>query len=480
MNEKNDVKYFLAVDIGASGGRCILGWLENGRLMCQEINRFFNGMSKQGGHLCWNTNILLAGIISGLRRCAEIGRIPVSVGIDTWGVDFVFLDENGRMTGDAVAYRDERTNGMDTQTFACIPEHELYQRTGIQKLSFNTIFQLMAVKMSSPGFPKQAESLLMMPDYLHYRLTGAVKTEYTIATTSGLVNAESKTWDDKIINACGFPRGIFREIAPPGTVLGDLLPEIQEQVGFNCQVILPCTHDTGSAVMAAPSQGDEDTLYISSGTWSLLGVERLDPDCSETSMKAGFSNEGGYGYRYRYLKNIMGLWMIQSVRKDFLSECPSENSNDYSYEMFCEMAEQSKISSLVDCNDARFLAPENMSREIQKACKESGEQVPEEPGEFAAVIFKSLAACYRDAIQSLERHTGVTYPAIHIVGGGSNNMPLNKLTAQYTGKTVCAGPTESTAIGNLTCQMIRKGEFSGLEEARAVIRRSFEIKEVLP
>jgi rhamnulokinase len=323
----------------------------------------------------------------------------------------------------------------------------------------------MAAKTQTPEIFAKAKTMLMMPDYLNYRLSGITRTEYTIASTTGLINAEAKTWDNEILRACGFPSDIFTEISPPGTVLGYLTPDIQAHVGFNAKIVPPCSHDTGSAVMAVPSTEDK-TLYISSGTWSLLGVERMMPDCSEQSMMGGFTNEGGYQYRYRYLRNIMGLWMIQSLKKEL--------GDAFSFGDLSDLAQISDIPSLVDCNDIRFLSPTSMTQAIQVACSESGQPVPLKPGELSAVIHNSLAICYRDSIQTLEGLTGINYPAIHIIGGGSANALLNQLTAQYTDKPVYAGPMEATAIGNLLAQMLADGALPNLTAARECVMRSIQ------
>jgi len=283
---------------------------------------------------------------------------------------------------------------------------------------------------------------------LHYLLSGVAKTEYSIASTSGLLNAQSRKWDDEIINACGFPRNIFQEIIPSGTNLGELTPEIQKKVGFNTKVVVPPAHDTASAVLAIPSL-DEDTLFISSGTWSVMGAERSAPNCSPESMAKDFANEGGYGYRTIFLRNIMGLWMIQSVK--------NELNDAYSFAELNEMAEKSQITSIVDCNSNRFFAPESMINELRKTCKKTAQPIPETPGELAAVIYNSLALCYSRAVKELEQLTGVEYPAIYIIGGGANAGYLNKLTARYTEKEVKVGPTEATAIGNLLSQIIAGG-----------------------
>jgi len=463
--------YYLAIDIGASSGRHILAHMEGGKLILEEMHRFPNGLCDRDGEKCWDYEALFNEIKTGLRKCKEAGKLPVSVGVDTWGVDFVLLDENDDVLGNTVGYRDDRTQGMDDEVYKIIPEEELYARTGIQKAIFNSIYQLMAVKKGHPEYLEAAKTFLMVPDYFHYLLSGIKSNEYTEATTGQLVNPETKEWDLELIERLGYPAEIFQKISVPGTVIGDLRPALQEEVGFNCKVVLPATHDTGSAVLAVPSN-NPDTVYISSGTWSLMGVERMEADCSPESKKHNFTNEGGYQYRFRYLKNIMGLWMIQSVKK----EMKEEKGLDWSYGEICEDASRQTISSLVDCNDDRFLAPDSMIQEIQKACRESGQQIPESYGEIASVIYNSLAKCYGDTISEIQEMTGKTYDSISVVGGGSNAEYLNVLTAEYTRRTVYAGPTEATAIGNIMVQMMANGELENLNTARDCVFHSFEVK----
>lgn len=462
------ITYYLAVDIGASSGRHILAHLEDGRMVLEEIHRFPNGMVERDGENVWDVDELFAQIKLGMKKCAEAGKIPVSIGIDTWGVDFVLLDEKGQRIGNAVAYRDGRTKGMDEEVYKIIPEEELYARTGIQKAIFNTIYQLMALKVKKPEQLAQAKTMLMMPDYFHYLLSGVAVTEYTNATTGQLVSPETKDWDMELIDRLGYPRQIFQKLVTPGTVFGNLTEEIQAEVGFDCKVVAPATHDTGSAVIAVPAEGD-NTLYISSGTWSLMGTELMKANCSPESKKHNLTNEGGYDYRFRYLKNIMGLWMIQSVKKEI--------GGALGFGEICEQASHCNIPSIVDCNDDRFLAPANMTKEVQAACEESGQQVPEGIAEVASVIYNSLAQCYAKTIREIEEITGQKYDCIHIVGGGANADYLNRLTAEATGVPVYAGPTEATAIGNLAAQMMSAGELQGLKDARACVFRSFEIME---
>lgn len=464
-------KYYLAIDIGASSGRHILAHLEENRMVLEEVHRFPNGMVEKDGEHVWDVDELFRQIKLGLKKCAQLGKIPVSVGVDTWGVDFVLLDGDGARIGNAVAYRDGRTRGMDEEVYKIIPEDELYARTGIQKAIFNTIYQLMALKVKKPEHLEKAHTMLLMPDYFHYMLSDVAATEYTEATTGQLVSPETKDWDMELIERLGYPKRIFQRMVTPGTVLGELTAEVQAEVGFNCKVVEPATHDTGSAVIAVPTDSD-DALYISSGTWSLMGTELMEANCSPESKANNLTNEGGYGYRFRYLKNIMGLWMIQSVKKEI--------GGNLGFGEICEMASKCSIPSIVDCNDDRFLAPANMTEEVQAACRESGQQVPEGLAQVASVIYNSLAKCYAKTIKQIEGITGKTYDKIHIVGGGSNADYLNRLTARATGIPVYAGPTEATAIGNIAAQMMTAGELADLKAARACVFASFPINHYEP
>ena len=460
-------KYYLAVDIGASSGRLILGHLENGKMELEEVHRFENGMVKKDGELCWEFDRLFKEVVNGLKKCKEIGKIPVSMGVDTWGVDFVLLDKNDNVLGNTVGYRDHRTEGMDKEVYKAISLKDLYARTGIQKADYNTIYQLMAVKKKHPEYLEQAETLLHVPDYFHFLLTGQKTCEYTEATTGQLVSPITKDWDYELIDMLGYNKEMFQPVSMPGTVVGEFTQDIQNEVGFNCKVVLPATHDTGSAVLAVPTN-DDNAIYISSGTWSLMGIERKEADCSLRSMQANFTNEGGYDHRFRYLKNIMGLWMIQSVKKEF--------TEDLSFAEICERASKETITSLVDCNDDCFLAPKSMIEAVKKFCRDSKQQVPETVGEIAAVIYNSLAKCYGDTIEEIEALTGKKYTTIYVVGGGANAGYLNELTAKYTGKKVSAGPSEATAIGNIVVQMLHDGVFKDLPEARTCVGKSFDVK----
>lgn len=463
-------KYYLAVDIGASSGRHILGWLEKGKIRLEEIYRFENKLVKQSGHLCWDLAHLFHEVTAGMKKCGELGRVPVSVGIDTWGVDFVLLDEGGNVLGPTVAYRDGRTKGMDEEVYKLIPEEKLYARNGIQKQLFNSVYQLMAIKRDTPQLLEKAQSFLMVPEYLNFLLTGQRANEYTNATTSQLVNAQTQDWDWELMDILGLPRRLFGKLNMPKTVVGPLTDKMAETIGYQTEVVLPATHDTGSAVMAVPTMS-EDSIYLSSGTWSLMGIERLIPDCTEQSRKHNFTNEGGYHCRYRYLKNIMGMWMMQSLRREF--------KHAYSFEELYQLAHIGRyFTSVVDVNDASFLAPDSMIKAVQDYCEKTGQEKPETECELLYCIYKSLAKCYAQTVAEIEEVTGKQYDTIHVVGGGCQDRFLNKLLAQATGKAVFAGPVEATAIGNLLAQMLKDKVFSDLPEARAAVAKSFDVKQV--
>lgn len=479
------MRYYLAIDIGASAGRHILGHTEDGKLILEEVYRFDNLQVHKNGHDCWDMDNLWKGIIGGLKACKEAGKIPVTMGIDTWAVDYVLLDENDALVGDAVAYRDSRTEGMKKQVNQRISAEELYARTGIQYQPFNTVYQLTALKQEHPEQQEKAKWLLMIPEFFNYKLTGIKRNEYTNATSTNLVNAEGKCWDTEIIEKLDLPVGIFHELAMPGTKLGNLRPEIQREVGFDTTVMLPATHDTGSAFLAVPAK-DDNAVYLSSGTWSLLGVENEVPITTPESLAQNFTNEGGAWYRYRYLKNIMGLWMIQSIRRElngvaYIQGKQNRTASEKKWS-FPDLIEEAKkaehFQSVVDVNKDCFLAPDSMILAIREECARTGQVVPETVGEIMQCVYTSLSLCYRDAIRNLEELTGKRYTSINIVGGGCQDGYLNQRTARATGLPVYAGPIEGTAIGNLIVQMIEAGEFENLQAARDTIRTSFEIKEI--
>lgn len=470
MGRMSGITYYLAVDIGASSGRHILGWMDKGKIRMEEIYRFENKLEKRNGHLCWDLDHLFHEVVEGLHKCKELDRIPASVGIDTWGVDFVLLDAHGNVLGNTVAYRDGRTKGMDEEVYKVISESELYGRNGIQKQLFNSIYQLMAIKKETPQLLERAECFLMIPEYLNYRLTGVAMNEYTNATTTQLVNAKTQDWDFELMEMLGLPTKIFGELNMPKTLVGPLSSNMAKRVGFQTNVVLPATHDTGSAVMAVPTNSD-DSIYLSSGTWSLMGIELLIPDCTEMSRKHNFTNEGGYHHRYRYLKNIMGMWIMQNLRREF--------KHKYTFEELYELAHIGRyFTSTVDVNDDMFLAPDSMIKALQDYCEQTGQEKPETECELLYCVYRSLAKCYAKTVAEIETVTGRTYDTIHVVGGGCQDKFLDRLLVEVTGKEVYAGPVEATAIGNIMAQMLRDDIFEDLKEARRVVAKSFDVKRI--
>ena len=472
------MKNYLAIDIGASSGRHILGRVEDGRITLEEVYRFVNSQVRRDGHDCWDAERLVESVKAGIDAAIDKAEVE-SIGIDTWGVDFVLLDADGNMIGDAVAYRDARTAGADAEIEAKVLSFaELYSRTGIQKAVYNTIYQLWALKKEHPEQLEKAACFMMMPEYLNYRLTGKIVHEYTDSSTTSLIDAAKKDWDFELIERLGLPKRIFGKLEMPGAVVGEYR---------GVKVVLPALHDTGSAYLAVPAR-DDKAVYLSSGTWSLLGVENTEPITTPESCAANFTNEGGAWGRYRYLKNIMGLWMIQSIRRElngveYVEGKGSEASRDalgkladyeagkeYSFRELESLAREADFGVTVDVNDQRFMNPASMVGEVMKAASAKG-AAPATVGELMQCVYKSLANCYAAAIRTLSGITGKAYTSLNIVGGGSKDGYLNELTAAATGLEVMTGPVEGTAIGNLIVQMIAGGEFSDLASARSAIVR---------
>ena len=471
---------YLAIDIGASSGRHIVGQVVDGRMELTEVYRFENGLSHRNGHLCWDIDALAESVIAGLAAAKEAGFTPQTIGIDTWAVDYVLLDERDQRLGECVGYRDSRTDGVrDALELAGILSFdEHYARTGIQYQQFNTAYQLCALSRENRSALDAAASLLMVPDYLNWVLTGKKVQEYTNASTTALVNAQTCDWDDTLIDRLNLPWDIFQPIHMPGEGLGRLRPEVAERVGFDAEVVLVASHDTGSAWLAVPAR-DDKAVYFSSGTWSLVGVENRAPICTAQSAAANFTNEGGYERRYRYLKNIMGLWMIQNVRKELGEKAGMAPTWDELVSA-AEQARATGFHAVVDADDPEFLAPASMLAALRDVCERSGQSMPSTMGEYALCVYDSLAADYARTVEQMRELTGVDYTSINIVGGGSNNGYLNQATADACGLPVYAGPTEGTALGNLMVQFIHAGEYGSLEEARDAIKKSFEIREYLP
>ena len=435
------MKYYLAIDIGASSGRHIVGWLENGEIMTEELHRFPNGMDARDGHLVWDTERLFTEIKAGIKKAfAKYPKIE-SLSIDTWGVDYVLMRGDEEVMP-VYAYRDSRMGEVIDTVHGIVPLAELYRRTGIEFQTFNTVYQFYADKVA--GRFEGVTDFLMLPEYFMYKLTGVKKKEFTDASTMGLVSAKTRQFDKELFEKLGYPLCLADELHMPGTSVGPLKEEIAREVGGQLEVVLCATHDTGSAVEAIEMA--ENAPYISSGTWSLLGVKTESAITDEESRAAGYSNEGGVGYN-RYQKNITGMWIIQSLRKEM---CPETSYGD-----IADMAAESEYVSVFDVNDASFMAPKSMKGAIRSYFEERGMTPPESDADYFNAAYVSLAHGYDKAIRDLERNTGKTYPAIYIVGGGAKNVYLNSLTERVTGKRVIALPIEATAIGNLKVQMAR-------------------------
>ena len=420
------MRYALAIDIGASSGRHIVGWLEDGKIRTKEVYRFPNGAAEQNGHLVWDVDALLSCVRSGIREAKK--RFPeiASLSIDTWGVDYVLLKGDSEVLP-VYAYRDSRTEAVIPKVHEKAPFAELYRRTGCQFQPFNSIYQLYADKLA--GRLEGVTDLLMMPEYLLYKLCGVKAREYTNATTMGMVNAQTGEFDTEILDVLGYPRHLFPKLSQPGMVLG-------EYDGIQC--VLCATHDTGSAVEGVPMEGNEP--YISSGTWSLLGVKTPKPITDKASEEANYSNEGGVGYN-RYQKNIMGMWLVNELQREL---CP-----DMKFPEIVKAAEESACEILVDANAAAFLSPKSMKAAFDRATNGGLKTI----GDYFRCAYRSLAVSYRDALEELERNTGTQYEKLYIVGGGAKNAFLNRLTEEATGKQVIALPIEATALGNLKIQM---------------------------
>ena len=438
------MKYCLAIDIGASSGRHIVGYKNDGVIECEEMYRFSNGMDNVDGHLVWDTDRLFSEVKEGIRRSLEKYPDISSVSIDTWGVDYVLMRGDTEVKP-TYAYRDRRTDESIDAVHAIIPFEQLYSITGIQFNKFNTVYQLYADKLA--GRLEGVTSFLMIPEYLMYKLTGVMCKEYTDATTGALLNSESGEFDSTIIDKLGFPKEMFGKLNQPGTLVGRFTDEIAREVGGNMDVVLCPTHDTAAAVEAIDMT--TDSPYVSSGTWSLLGVKTESAITDEKSRLSGYSNEGGVGYN-RYQKNITGMWIVQSLRREL---CP-----DTDYNEIARMAQSSSCESIFDVNDDAFMAPESMKDAIADYIKARGGAVPETDADYFSAAYHSLAYGYKVAIDDLENNTGRQYSEIYIVGGGAKNDYLNHLTECYTYKRVVALPIEATSIGNLKTQLKRLGE----------------------
>ena len=463
----------LAIDLGASSGRGIVGRFDGKKLSLEENHRFSNDPVIASGTFYWDILRIFFEIKNSIRKCALSADKDIkSIGIDTWGVDFGLLDAQGKMLGNPVHYRDSRTEGIQDYAFSKISPDKLYGRTGIQFINFNSIFQLLSMLKADPGALDKAETLLFVPDLLNYFLTGQKQTDYSVASTGALLDVETRRWAFDIIEELGIPKKIFTDIYEPGTVIGKMLPQICEDTGiYDANVVHVAAHDTASAVVSVPAVGDE-FIYISSGTWSLMGTELKKPIATKEAQGFGFANEGGAKGTIRFLKNIMGLWLEQESKRQWERE-----GEKTTYDQLSEMAMASKpFQSIINPDDQSFVAPGNLPKRIMEYCEKTGQHVPETKGEIVRCIFESLALRYRWTVEGMDKMMDRRTPFINIVGGGTKEPPLCQFTADACGRPVYAGPTEATAIGNLAVQMMAAGEISTLAEAREVVRNSFDVK----
>lgn len=475
MNTNNH-KRMLAIDLGASSGRGIIGNFDGEKITLKEIHRFSNDPVMLPTGFYWDTLRILFEIKTAILNASHDGGVD-TIGIDTWGVDYGYLDKNGALLSNPYNYRDVRTDGIQEYVFDKIaPLNEIYGVTGIQSLNLNTIYQIAADLRDHPWVVENAETMLFMPDLLGYMLTGEKKTEYTIASTGAVLDAKKRSYASELLEKFGFPKKLNCELVEPGTELGKLLPAIEEETGnTGATVIKVASHDTASAVLAVPAE-NEDFLYISSGTWSLMGIESKTPVINELSTKYNFTNEGGVFGTVRILKNIMGLWIEQESRRQWTRE-----GTKYTFDELSEMALASKpFMCFIDPDDQLFATAGNMPKRICDYCEKTGQYVPQNVGEIVRCIFESLALRYRWTAEKLEELTGREYPVINIVGGGTKEEMLSKFTADATHRKVCAGPVEATALGNIAMQCIASDEIKDMWEARRIIRNSTEIKEYMP
>ncbi|WP_308752246.1 rhamnulokinase family protein [uncultured Anaerotruncus sp.] len=468
-------KRLLAFDFGASSGRAMLGEFDGERIALTEVHRFDNNPVTVRGTFYWDVLALFHEIKQGITKAKALGGFE-SIGIDTWGVDFGLLDRNGDLMQNPVHYRDARTAGMIEEVCKVIGRDELYRATGNQFMELNTIFQLYALAKKRPELLERASRALLMPDLFGYLLTGRQTAEYSIASTTQLMNPRTHQWDREIMRRLGIPEDLFPDIVKPGAPLGVLSQEIQEELGVGPVKVASVTgHDTACAVVAAPA-AEEDFIYISCGTWSLFGTELREPVIGEKSLRYNITNEGGYGYTVRFLKNIIGLWMIQETRRQYRREGEQYSYNDL--EKHALAAEPFRF--FIDPDAPEFVAPGDIPRRIRAFCKRTGQGEPRTVGEIMRCIYESLALKYRCAFDQIRDCTGKDYHSIHMVGGGTKDNLLCRMAASSTGCRVVAGPIEATALGNIAVQLMAQGDISDVWEARRIISRSFEPAEYLP
>ncbi|HCS55030.1 rhamnulokinase family protein [Rubinisphaera sp.] len=473
-------RVYLGIDLGAESGRVMAGRFDGTRLQLDELHRFANGPTNIAGTLRWNLVGLWKEILIGLTKAAErYGDSIVSVGVDTWGVDYVLLSKTNEVLGVPYNYRDPRTEGMMNAAFSRVPKAEIFAQSGLQFMEINSLYQLLAMQKEQPDVLALADKFLMIPDYFHWLLCGSRVVEFTNATTSQCFHPTENNWAYDMLNKFELPTEIFPEVVTPGTQLGTLRDCIMKETGLGkIPIVTPPTHDTAAAVAAVPTEhtGNANWAYISSGTWSLIGVEVQDAILTDAALKMNVTNEGGVDGTYRLLKNVMGLWLVQGCKRAY-----EKQGRVYDYTELTMLAEEAEpFRSLVDPNDHPFLHPNDMTIALQEWCKDHSQPVPETPGQLVRCALESLALKYRNVLEGIQELTGETVEVIHIVGGGSNSDLLNQFTANACGVPVITGPVEATVMGNLLIQARTAGEVESLSEIRKIVRQSTESRRFEP
>ncbi|MGE5373850.1 MAG: rhamnulokinase [Bacteroidota bacterium] len=467
---------YLAVDLGAESGRTILAALDGDRLTLAETHRFPNGPVPINDGIHWDVLRLWSEIKLGIAATVKKGVHLDGIGLDTWGVDFALLDRNHSLLSNPFHYRDARTDGMLEAAFKCMPRAEIFAHTGIQFMQINGLYQLLAMSLQKSPVLDAAKTFLMIPDLFNFWLSGEISNEFTDSTTSQCLDPRTRSWATPVLEAMNIPTHLFGQVTAPGTSIGMLLPQVAEETGAGAvRIVVPACHDTGSAVAAVPAR-NEDFAWISSGTWSIMGAEVREPSLTEKALEYNFTNEGGVFGTWRLSKNIMGLWLVQECRRNW-----ARQGEDLSYDEITRQASEAQpFLAVVDPDDIAFLHPGNMPERIRKFCADTGQPVPQTKGEIARVALESLALKYRWVLQKLEEVAEKRFAPIHIIGGGTKNRLLNQFTANATDRIVITGPVEATAIGNVLMQAIGLGHLGSLNEARAVVRASFEVEEYHP